>query len=86
MTLQLHATSVATVPLVMYISGFVASLVLERTKFVIGRKVTFPIGCLIGMAGCLWVLLGCRFSDCSPDSNYSAQQIYGIAVLLGIAK
>ena len=86
MTLQLQATSVATVPLVMYISGFVASLVLERTKFIVGRKISFPIGCILGMTGCLWIYLGCSFSSCPPDSNYSEQQIYGIAVLLGAAK
>ncbi len=74
MTLQLHATSVATVPLVMYISGLVTSLVLERIKFVVGRKISFPVGCIIGMTGCLWIYFGCKFSDCSPDSNYSAQQ------------
>jgi hypothetical protein len=84
--MQLHATSVATVPLVMFISGFVASLTLERTKFIVGRKITFPIGCLLGVAGCMWIFFGCEYADCPPDSNYSEKQIYGVAVLMGAAR
>ncbi len=68
-TMQLPATSVATVPLVMFISGFGTSLILERTKFVMGRKISFPIGCLLGIAGCMWIYFGCQYGNCPPGKK-----------------
>ena len=78
MTLKLQATSVATVPLVTYISGFVASLVLERGKFIFRKRDAFYAGSIMGLIGCIWVYFG------SPlDEEYTTKQIYGVAVLMG---
>ena len=77
-TLSLPATSVATVPLVTYISGFVASLILERGKFVFRKRDAFYAGSLLALAGCIWVHFG------SPmDENFTTKQIYGVAILFG---
>lgn len=75
-TLQMPATSVATVPLVMFISGFATSLLMKPINKRIGRKATFGAGCLIGMAACTWVKFG--LEDAS-SRNY----IYGVAVIVG---
>jgi len=77
-TLKLQATSVATVPLVTYISGFIASLVLERGKFIFRKRDAFYAGSIMGLIGCIWVHFG------SPlDEDYTTKQIYGVAVLMG---
>jgi hypothetical protein len=77
-TLELHATSVATVPLVIYVSGFVASLMLERGKFILGKRDSFYAGSMMALAGCLWIYFA------SPLSvDYTTRQIYGVAVLIG---
>ena len=77
-TLNLAATSVATVPLVTYISGFVASVVLERGKFIFKKRDAFYAGSLMALIGCIWVHFG------SPmDDNYTTKQIYGVAILIG---
>ena len=78
MTLNLEATSVATVPLVVYISGFVASLVLERGKFIFRKRDAFYAGSIMGLMGCIWVHFGS-----SSDADFTTKQIYGIAVLIG---
>ena len=78
MTLNLEATSVATVPLVVYISGFVASLVLERGKFIFRKRDAFYAGSIMGLMGCIWVYFGS-----SSDVDFTTKQIYGIAVLIG---
>ena len=68
----------ATVPLVSYIAGFVASVALERGKFVFGKRLAFYGGAILSVAGCLWIHLA------SPeDDNYTTRQIYGVAILIG---
>ena len=77
-TLELNATSVAIVPLVVFISGFVASLLLERGKNTFGKRTGFYIGFVMALAGCLWIKLG------SPiNVDYTSRQIYGVAILIG---
>ena len=80
-TLELHATSVATVPLVIFISGFVSSLVLERGKNIIGKRTAYYAGSLMAAVGCLWIKLGSPLSE-----DFTSRQIYGIAILIGEIK
>jgi hypothetical protein len=80
-TLSLPATSVATVPLVIYISGFVASLVLERGKFVFRKRDSFYAGSLMALVGCLWIHFGSPLNE-----DYTMKQIYGVAILIGKVK
>jgi hypothetical protein len=61
-TLRLPATSIAKVPLVMFLSGLLTSIVLERTKYLASRKVIFPIGSFIGIVACAWIYFGCQVS------------------------
>ena len=47
-TLQLHSSYVATVPLVMFLFGFATSTCMKYINRRVGRKVTFDLGCLVG--------------------------------------
>ncbi len=58
-TLRLHAQYVAIIPLVMFIFGFLTSIVMKSVNNKIGRKTTFIIGCAVGLAGCIWINFGC---------------------------
>ena len=79
-TLQLHATHVATVPLTIFLSGFFTSLSMKKINKRLGRKITFIIGSLVGFTACLWIRLGSN-----PDANYVVYFVYCEAVLIGIA-
>ena len=50
-SLQLPAKYVATVPLTMFLSGFVTSFTIKKTNHLLGRKITYIIGALTGLAG-----------------------------------
>ena len=47
-TLKLPNSFVATVPLIIYVVGFVTSTVMKYVNRKIGRKATFIIGCGLG--------------------------------------
>ena len=42
----------------MYIGGFLSSLCLKKINHWLGRKITFIIGALIGICGCIWIKFG----------------------------
>ena len=77
-TLKLEAYSVATVPLVMFLFGFITSMLMKKVNKKIGRKFTYMAGCAIGIAGCVWVLTGSKDSE-----SYTAYQIYAVAAVIG---
>ncbi|XP_041847403.1 major facilitator superfamily domain-containing protein 12-like [Melanotaenia boesemani] len=72
-TLGLPKKFIATIPLVMYVSGFVSSFIMKPVSKGIGKCMTYFVGLLMIMAFSYWVLL-----DISMG-----QQVYGAAVLLG---
>ncbi|XP_063058140.1 major facilitator superfamily domain containing 12b, partial [Engraulis encrasicolus] len=72
-TLMLPKNSIATIPLVMYVSGFVTSLIMKPISKRIGISMTYLVGLVLIVAFGLWILL-----DKSMGSR-----IYGGAVLLG---
>jgi len=74
--LGLGATSVATTPLALYVSGFLASLLIGPLTQIAGRKVIYLIGALIGMGACLYVWLG-------EGDFFRTYGIYGVASLFG---
>lgn len=76
-TLFLSETFIATVPFVMYLAGFVGSLVMKQVNKKIGRKGTFGLGCLVGLCGCLWIWFG-------KGSYFTQWGIFLVAALLGI--
>ncbi|KAK3097264.1 hypothetical protein FSP39_008188 [Pinctada imbricata] len=47
--------SVAIFPLIVYVSGFITSIVMRPLNKVLGRKIVFMIGLVIGLGSCVWV-------------------------------
>lgn len=78
-TLQLPAKYVATVPLTMFLSGFVTSFAMKKINDKLGRKTTFVLGSLVGVAGCLWIQYGCN-----PLDDNIKYYVYCVGVLMGV--
>ncbi|KAK2895759.1 major facilitator superfamily domain-containing protein 12-like [Channa argus] len=72
-TLELPKKFIATIPLVMYVSGFLSSFIMKPVSKLIGKCLTYFVGLLLIMAFSYWVLL----------DDKMGQQVYGAAVLLG---
>ncbi|CAI5799111.1 Hypothetical predicted protein [Podarcis lilfordi] len=72
-SLMLPKRFIATIPLVMYISGFLSSFLMKTVNKKIGRNLTYFVGLLIILAFASWVALAERIGV----------EIYGAAVLLG---
>jgi len=77
-TLQLPSSYVATIPLIMFLVGFVTSTVMKYLNRKIGRKATFLLGCSLGFASCLWILFGCK-----NDNMFVQYEVFGVAALIG---
>jgi len=75
--LCLGADSVAKTPLALFISGFLASLLIGPATQLAGRKVIYLIGALIGMGACVYVWFGQGYF-------FITYGIYGVALLFGI--
>ncbi|XP_076580639.1 major facilitator superfamily domain-containing protein 12 [Chaetodon auriga] len=73
-SLMLPKNFIAVIPLVMYVSGFVCSLVMKPLSKLIGINMTYLIGLLLVFGFATWVFV---------DENMGAESIYGAAVLLG---
>lgn len=75
-TLSMSASSLALLPLVMFIGSFCTSLPLEKINRCFGRRITFILGALLGLIACISV----RFAD---GNDYRTYIIYIIAILIG---
>ncbi|XP_056247882.1 major facilitator superfamily domain-containing protein 12-like [Seriola aureovittata] len=72
-TLGLPKKFIATIPLVMYLSGFLSSFIMKPLSKLIGKCLTYFVGLLLIMGFSYWVLL----------DDKMGQRVYGAAVLLG---
>lgn len=72
-TLLLPKKFIATIPLVMYVSGFISSLIMKPFSKLIGKSMTYFAGLLLIMAFGYWVLLDLEMGSA----------VYGAAVFLG---
>ncbi|KFZ52697.1 Major facilitator superfamily domain-containing protein 12, partial [Antrostomus carolinensis] len=72
-SLLLPKKYIATIPLVMYISGFLSSFLMKPVNKWIGRNLTYFVGILVILAFASWVTL----------ASQMGAEIYGAAVLLG---
>ncbi|XP_012695004.1 major facilitator superfamily domain-containing protein 12a isoform X2 [Clupea harengus] len=72
-TLMLPKNYIATIPLVMYVSGFASSLIMKPFSKLMGKSMTYFTGLLLIMAFAYWVLLDIHMGP----------SVYGAAVLLG---
>ncbi|KAM6331731.1 major facilitator superfamily domain-containing protein 12 isoform 3-T3 [Alca torda] len=72
-SLLLPKKYIATIPLVMYVSGFLSSFFMKPVNKWIGRNLTYFMGILVILAFASWVTL----------ARQMGAEIYGAAVLLG---
>ncbi|XP_014668443.1 PREDICTED: major facilitator superfamily domain-containing protein 12-like [Priapulus caudatus] len=71
---KLDKDFIARAPLIVFVSGFLTSLLMRYTNDKIGRKMTFLLGASVGMSLSAWIY--------QYNLGY---QIYGVAIVLGIA-
>ncbi|GIY20405.1 major facilitator superfamily domain-containing protein 12 [Caerostris darwini] len=77
-TLELHKSKIAVIPLVIFISGFLASFIVKFQRKLFGIKWTYFLGCVLGIMSCIWIYIG-------EGESYSTYQLYAVAVLIGVA-
>ncbi|KAK7076664.1 Major facilitator superfamily domain-containing protein 12 [Halocaridina rubra] len=75
-TLKLPEESVAYIPLVMYVAGFLTTTVMKPFNKYIGRKGSYMIGCIVGGSACIWVWFG-------SGDVFCHYLLYGVASMLG---
>ncbi|XP_069505543.1 major facilitator superfamily domain-containing protein 12 isoform X1 [Ambystoma mexicanum] len=73
-SLQLPKRFIATIPLVMYVSGFISSLVMKPVNRWMGRNFTYFLGLVAILAFASWVAL----------DRHMGISVYGAAVVLGV--
>ncbi|XP_037039122.1 major facilitator superfamily domain-containing protein 12-like [Bradysia coprophila] len=67
---------IATVPLVSFLSSFLASMAMKYSNR-IGHRVSYLLGSVIGISGCVWVAL-------AAPPTASSIRLYCIAILFGV--
>ncbi|XP_032689557.1 major facilitator superfamily domain-containing protein 12-like isoform X1 [Odontomachus brunneus] len=77
-SLNMPAASLAYIPLAMFLSSFLISLIIERLNTKLGRKVAYSIGALIAICASVWIQFG-------NGDMYIKYEIYPVAVMLGSA-
>ncbi|OXU20901.1 hypothetical protein TSAR_000932 [Trichomalopsis sarcophagae] len=75
-TLQMPATSLAIIPLIMYLSSFKASLAINYINAKLGRKGSYLIGAVMGLGACTWIFFG-------KGEQFVSLFIYPVSLLLG---
>ncbi|XP_043911394.1 major facilitator superfamily domain-containing protein 12 [Protopterus annectens] len=73
-SLNLPKNFIATIPLIMYVSGFLSSFCMKPVNKWIGRNLTYCVGLLLIFVFAYWVLV---------DKHIGAS-VYALAVLLGM--
>ncbi|KAF2904394.1 hypothetical protein ILUMI_01784 [Ignelater luminosus] len=74
--LNMTASALALIPLIMYIGSFVTAGAIEKINRGFGRKTAYITGSFIGAAACLWVLL-------RSGQLFVTYEIHAVAVLFG---
>lgn len=67
---------IATVPLVSFLSSFLASMAMKYSNR-IGHRVSYLLGSMVGISGCVWVAL-------AAPPTASSVRLYCIAILFGV--
>ncbi|KAK4882201.1 hypothetical protein RN001_005520 [Aquatica leii] len=77
-TLDMSASALAKIPLVIYLGSLATSFVVGSLNKYLGRKLAYVSGACIGLAACAWV----HVRSHSPDFTY--YEIYVVAIMFGI--
>lgn len=76
-SLSMPATSLAIIPLIMFLSSFVISLIIEKLNTKLGRKISYFFGVILGIIACVWIKFG-------TGMIYTKYEIYPVSLMLGI--
>ncbi|XP_076667779.1 major facilitator superfamily domain-containing protein 12 [Andrena cerasifolii] len=77
-SLSMPATSLAVIPLLMFLSSFIMSLIIEKLNTKLGRKISYCFGVMLGLCACIWIHFG-------TGATYTKYQIYPVSLILGAA-
>ena len=72
--------SIATVPLLIYVSGFISSFFSNYIERTFSNKMDLLLGIIVGIIASLWIAIG----NCTNEA-FKHFQIYLIAILFGIS-
>lgn len=75
-TLHMAATSLAIIPLIMYLSSFKSALVIEYLNTKCGRKIAYLLGATFSLSACAWIWFG-------KGHSFIKLWIYPLSLLLG---
>ncbi|XP_018334072.1 major facilitator superfamily domain-containing protein 12 isoform X2 [Agrilus planipennis] len=75
-TLNMAASALALIPLIMYLGSFLTSIAVEKINRGFGRKIAYVTGTLIGVSACVWIQFGSK--------SFAMYDIYPISLLFGI--
>ena len=75
-TLHMAATSLAIIPLIMFLSSFKASLVIEFLNTKLGRKKSYALGVACALVACTGIQFG-------SGAFFVTYGIYPLSLLLG---
>lgn len=78
-SLNMPATSLAIIPLIIYLSSFMMSFIIERLNTKLGRKMSYCFGVALGICACTWIQFGAGLS-------FTKYQIYPVSLILGFAE
>jgi len=78
-TLNLGTTSIAVIPIVMFLAGISSAAFTKRARKMLGRNLAFAVYCVIAGCACLWI----NWGD-AADDTFTGYEIYMIAILIGI--
>ena len=88
-TLNLPSFNVALVPLIMFVTGFLVSLVNGPIARLLGRKGSMALGCLLGVGVTVWTHFGHghydQLQNVEEETSFTKYQIYAVAALFGAA-
>nr|XP_034172580.1 major facilitator superfamily domain-containing protein 12-like isoform X2 [Osmia lignaria] len=77
-SLSMPATSLAIIPLIMFLSSFAISLIIEKLNTKLGRKISYSFGVILGIIACVWIKFG-------TGVIYTKYEIYPVSLMLGSA-
>lgn len=75
-TLNMAASALALIPLVMFIGSFATAMTIEFLNRVFGRGISYILGTILGVLACIWIQL-------RDGEDFVTYDIYAVAVLFG---
>lgn len=78
-SLHLQKKSVAYIPLVIYISGFISSFLMKFINVRLGKRLTYLIGACLTLGACAWIFFG------THNELFKKYGIFGVSVVIGMS-